>query len=479
MTAIKDSTVTDTVKYNGVTFGGANVFGSTNMYEPRVTLSGKMVYDDANRSVIGVQYTLTVQTVVFGSDEAETTAVIKSLRDRLSTPGKTLELDGLGLGFATDPTDITWGPKPITFDTRSVGSNIAIELIWSIEFTVNHCASTSGNPNQWMAFNYTTDWGYDFEGQGTRTISGYIQVAQTRKGDVAKHVADAVRDRLNVVVPVGFRRDSFTFNENASKDRISFSIRDVQLDAEAFPVDITEASGTSSVSAQGIAGVTGNAVLTMAVTTAPGVPRNRAGQVFFPAAMKKQLELNRDIRGRDGKGQALPVSMTLSHELWTRRSNFQMVWALTGCAFDALAKGGVWVPVADGNYDRWKASMDRLWVNRGTTDLGTVASEDIIVNLCVSTNDATIGKRGTIPGAVQKLSWRYSCPEVPEDASWLFYDFRLRVLRQDHRTLHRKAKEFIPAVITATPDTHGDPKSSGCYVGSSWRGIHHPGRRQT
>jgi len=441
MTAIKDHDLSDsTIRYNGVTIGG----DGTDMMPPEYTLAGEPVYDDADRTITHIRYILTVNTIVYEDTESALSTRLDELRKKLQVEGKKLELDGIGVGWAKKPFDLIWGPKPRGLKLAPVGGVTAWEMIWTIEFNVSECEPTQGSFSHWMALNFETAWDYDFEGQATRIISGYIQAYQHRKGDKAQNVVDELREGIKVVVPHNFKRERTTYRENAAKNRLDFTAVDRQLTAEAFPPHITQASGQFRVGSQGIGFAEGQASLTMSITTKPGIDRSYASFVFFQAAMAKRIAMMRD---GGGKIAIIADSFSAAHQMFTRTSSFSMTWQLTNCIYLLLTKKGIWEPLPGTGYQSWRSTVDGLWYPRGTSNLKSQASSDVIVNLCNPTPSAILGTGEPRDITESPVSWKWACPDIPREYSWLAYDLRLRVVRDEPTTTHRKAVAHIPGVI--------------------------------
>lgn len=150
-----------TITYNGVQFGGADAaFTSA---PPTYSLVGTMVYDGADRAIIGVDYSLTVKAFFYEANEAAMSANAAAVQERLSAVGKNLTIDGIGIGL-DDIVDIKWGPKPQSFAWQPLG-DLCWECVWIVKFRISKCVSGTANPLAWVAWNYETGWQNDFEGQ--------------------------------------------------------------------------------------------------------------------------------------------------------------------------------------------------------------------------------------------------------------------------------------------------------------------------
>jgi hypothetical protein len=395
MASVKNSDLSaQTITYNGITIGGnvSSDFGTANPYvitAPDYKMSGVYEYDDAGRVIKYTRYTLDVRMIVIGTSAADMSLQIDAIREKLSEPGKPLQLRGLGIGFGSaygrqvtpmiagilnfggttvggGEADIAWGPRPLRCDAAPIGGNQAWEILWSIEFRTTDCtAAPGGTPVPLVAFNYSTAWTIDIEGQEQRTISGFLEITINRgakSGRQPLFTADAMRNSVQVAIPANFVRRQRAFQESADKSRLNFVFVDERLPSdEGYPPGIIAASGNYSVSTQGIGMAQGAAALSLSLTTAPGVKRSRAGLVFWQAVMARQQELSASMRSEGSKVAVFIDQVQMSHELWTRRSQFNATWQLSGCLHDIMFKAGVWTPIPNTNYAQWRASIDHLW----------------------------------------------------------------------------------------------------------------------
>ncbi len=98
-TALKDISLSGaSIVYNGVQFGGGDSGGS--MLPATYSLSGSYVYDDADRMVTHIHYTLSINAVLVAADESTLSAEFTDLQKKLSEPRKRLKISGLGCGFS-------------------------------------------------------------------------------------------------------------------------------------------------------------------------------------------------------------------------------------------------------------------------------------------------------------------------------------------------------------------------------------------
>jgi len=463
MTAAKDSLLVDqTVDYNGVQFGGAD--STYKMMPPTYSLEGHYVYDEAGRAITHTSYTLQVNTIVFHTDEAQQSAQMEGIRQRLAKPGRTLKLKGLGLGFDENPQDLIWGVKPRAPRFAPVGGEIAHELSWAVEFNISEC-QPSNVKGVWMAMNWQQSWSYDFEGLCTRTIQGYYEIPQVRPPtapDRITAVADELRGKLRVAVPFGFRRVRWDAQEDKAKRRIDFVFVDQECTAEPFPAGITQADGEFSVDAEGVGLVNGSANLSMSLTTAPGIDKWQSAKIAIAIALARQTALQSAVK--EGSSAIIPNRMRWGHRLWSRTSRFDFGWSIAGCAGDILLNGGVWQPIPGSNWTDWFASVRGLYANRGVSGLHSNKSEDAIIDICSDKSADNIGGSYTQHDsgtASQPAPFKWACNEPSKENSWLLYDVDVRVARHEEKWIHRTA-----SLITAITGVASGVRS---LIGPSYR----------
>lgn len=445
-----------TITYNGVQFGGAD--SAYKSVPPEYSVAGSMVYDEAGRAVVGVEYLLTVRTKFYEASESNLSDNANAVKARLSAPGKELKIEGIGIGFGTIRSDLKFGPQPLSCEWVALGQ-LCWELVWTVRFFVSECSSSNASPLVWMAWNYDTTWQNDFEGQCTRTISGYVEIAGKRTAPNAKTlaaVADQCRENIVVITPPYFARTNNVWKEDSSKRRIDFVVVDEQQEGDPLPPGITMADGFCKFDTQGPGFAKANVSIGMTLKTAPGVPVGQAGVICVNAMIAKMNAM----QTRNPRGTVIPSGFSLANRKFgsSRVTEFQASFALTQCLSAMLNASGIWEPLTDGNYQQWRASVEHLWGNRGNANLGTKLTDDVILDICDNVTQKTWGSSEvTRLVADNKGKFSFGCPEIPADGGWLGYDVQVRLLRKDKQSLHRKALGYTPAPIPAQSDSQGNP----------------------
>lgn len=454
-----------TVVYNGVQFGGGDSDNPST--PPTYSLEGRFVYDDAGIAVKHTEYLLTVNCVFSGTNEIAMANNADDLKLKLSQPGKQLIIQGLGIGFGIINQTEEYGPQPQGFNWRSYGF-LAWEVVWSVKFCIKHCTSNQHTVNAFTAFNFSTSWQNDFEGLTRRTIQGHVEIVGKRKmngtatTNAIAHVADEVRNQLKIRVPTGFRRVVNSWQENARKNRLDFAVVDEVLPGTAPPQGITMATGSTTVSSEGPGvGNQWTQGISMELRTHPAAHPALAGSYFLAAAMAKQQSLNVQEKGKDGKliqgAVAVPRSLSITNHKYdgARVTSASMSWTVTRCAGSMMKQAGIWEPLTPNNYNLWVASISNLWDNRGAivSNSGRIASnpaEALIIDLCQNKTTADIGKTGIESyDATREPTFKFVCPTIPPDGGWVFQDLKIRILRNDMQTWHKKGTPYTPEPVTS------------------------------
>jgi len=472
-----------TVKYNGVQIGGGD--SDFTFIPPEYSFSFTPVYDDAGRSITHLSGVVDIRTDLLGTSESNSSTQADTIRQKLEEPGKALSIKGMGAGFSVDPVDIVGGPKPQVIGWNPVGGERAWEVVWRCEFNFKPSDSSAGFGDlDWKAFNFQNSWSNDFEGQCTRTITGYVDLPQKVQAGGKHRVAAEVRRKIKHLVPDGFRLTENGFRENLAKNRIDFTFTIDQFNAEAFPAGITAATGVYGIDGTGLALIRGSATMGMTLTTAPGVSKRRALEVFLEYVNQQAAHL----RGGAATGGSLAdaggasravilASFRVQHQLWTRTTSFSASYTLTASLASLMADGHVWSPVPGSNYQQWKASIEPLWDNTGNAGLTAHPEEDIIIDINDKTDTATIG-RGPARQEQTPTPLPPTTGAPSPGADYLLYQTYWNVIRDDAITTHRKATNPTVTPIERPRDpTAEDDKAAGAPTYSQSTGSEHVNER--
>lgn len=422
-----------TISYNGVSTPPLRKF----------SLVGDYIYDDANRTVVCVEYTLDVSWFVWAATEDAQSALIANIRQKLKTPGQTLLMSNLGLGdiqvngVGNTHRDLDWGPRPVRLEF-SQPAPCATEVHWSCKFRIAECSA-----GDILAWNYEVTFSADEAGLWTRTITGYLQIPMRRPVDGGRSLntsADAYRDRIRVQVPRGFRRAGQVYPLSKDKGRSDFLIIDTQLDGDPLPENIIRGDLEYTIESTGFGFQRWVATLSGYLEVAPGKPTSRAARMFLLIALDKLQKL----RSKAGKDKlVLPDRIRMGTRLFGRQSSFSISFAIITCIDDIIKNGGIWEPVTANTYEKWAASMQEAWGVRGTAGLAYNPTQDAIVDLCANTSLPQIGSDGpTVPH--ESDSGVFGAGQITPENSWLTFENTLRAYRLQDSVQHKVADGYTP-----------------------------------
>ena len=458
-----------TIAYNGVQFGGAD--SAFKSQPPQYRLKQRAVYDEAGRAVTHIRYVLTVLCTFYEDTEGDLSANMDAVRRRLLTPGQSLEISGIGYGFLAKTSDIIWGPRPIDFDYVNVHGVISVDTMWVCEFNGPPCPPESEAISGliFSAINSESSYSNDFEGNTTRTITGYYEIPQNRTFGLfggntnanAKEskksldrVADEIRKSVNVVIPFGFRRRQNTWKGNKAKNRVDFTVIDESLPGRAYPVGITDITNDRlRFETDPFTATQGTVTLTATMTVSPKFAPSLAGLHFFALALHKQNEMLKKLGGglaSKGKAFVLPTRLVIDSGIFdgARTSSFLMQWTTTGCLSNILFHSP-WSPVPGTDYTQWEKSVENLWKNTGHSGLIDNKNNDVIITICdltstYKTGEKPLPKDFKPPGDISLLP----CPNIPPEASWISYDVEVQLFRKENDSwIPRMVKGFVSSAL--------------------------------
>lgn len=458
---------TGTLSYNGYTFSS---FAETSVViQPRS--------DEAGWTSTISKYTFTVRDYVQSAGSA-TDNTLQSIRSQLLAYGQELHYDGKGLGSVitvgkagTTALDATWGPKPISFTYIPRGNNLGAKIEWVCEVTIADCSATSSTPTlrKPMAFNYDFTWNINDEGMTTRTITGYVEIALSRRsGRSVEGDANTLRRQVTPLPLLGFSRVQ-SFRLSKDRRRLDFTITDIE---QSFPMPdgLVKCSCEQTVeSAQQQSFVKWTVTFSGSVTTAPGQPKSIAMQKINLIVSKRIRAAVRAVAlGKAQKGDYYSmVRCSISESIFERVTNFTIVYLaynnrkLSGILEDT----NMWVPIAGPNgFNTWRTSVaDTALDPFGAAKLTYNSSRDAIVDICGGFETATgkndeANNEGNIQG-------KQAAPAAPPDDqierptpenSWLEYDCKVYLDVDLKRVVHKALNGATKSGQVAPPSTITD-----------------------
>lgn len=370
-------TAVGTLSYNGYTFDGAST----------VKVKTKYIYDEAQRTVLYAEFTITVAAIISPSAGSTTDNDMNNIHARLSKPGGILVFRNRGFGSraninAGNVRDVKWGPKPQILEWESVGSSAACSVIWSVVVCVPQCADAGYKGV--MAMNYEVDYNYDEHGDCTRIISGYLEIAQTWQGNArpgsVRIPPDSVDRYRRMISPNWIKGYMRTHDWKLSKDRsrINFTITDRQIPTRnAYPRGMTAVRGSHSQrwsAGKGRAGFSFNTI-SMELTPGRGVSPAQAWLIFL-TLVQQRTDLS-----KQAKTAPFLMELAAEEDIWGRACSFSCTYRLTGQPGNFLYNSGQWTPLGT-DWTAWLASVTQIYTQRGNDGLMHNPSEDAIVDLC-------------------------------------------------------------------------------------------------
>jgi hypothetical protein len=406
-----------TVAYNGVYL---------NQYPIRTEVSPRVVYDDANRLVKWVEYTIKVRGMLYlapkedGSPQT-TDDTIESLRTKLQTPGKDLRFLQKGLGEisinfpGTTMKDVNFGPKA-TFKRFVVfGNGQAVDFEWECVTAIPECSGSAFEKALSMAC-YKVTHEFDDQGLVTVTTAGAIEVALTF-GPTAT-LPDNIDNYWDITyfpVQAGFRRLSRRKEISMDRRRIDYVIVDQQIPV-AYADNMTLVDLHHKVSSQSASGrinfTKWRHTISGTLRSKPGISKDQTWVEFIFFVLTRVGKAIDPATNGGKRAQWVPQHIEIDESVMGLETAFTYVYdvVISDLRF-LLANSGLWMPAAltdaSGNvtgpqwsFDTWKTSLDND-VNsaRGVMQLRYRNQDDTLIDLCTKNPDPEPGS-GTSAGPV-------------------------------------------------------------------------------
>lgn len=402
--------------------GGAGDMSYTFDATAKITVQSEMVQDEAQRTVIYQRQTITVRATI--ADNDSTDQQLESIKAILGEQGSGLTF--INRGFGDDVLvnvpggvrDLKWGPVPKILMWEPIGNCRACEIEWQVVIHVPHCVGTTKDTGI-LAFNWEADFDIT-RGNTTRTISGYLEIAQTRRNRRAPDCADLYRNLIKPDLPAGFERKQ---NHHISKDksRLDFSVVDSQINSKfAYPAGVVVAQGKHRAqwSRNNRGATTLRNTIAMELELEPSVSQARAWQIFGQIVAKRIAKTR-----SQGNLPVLLDDLTAEEDIWGRSTSFSCSYRILRTAGQHLvAHSALWTPI-DTDWQRWKVSMADVFHERGHAKLGILAG-DAIIDLCggasnTAASNVTSKTKGESSPTYGNAIFRNTVP--PAEKSFLKY----------------------------------------------------------
>lgn len=245
------------LQYNGCTFSP--------LFETKV--SGKMVQDNAGRTVKCTEYVLTADGYVTLPDGAtEIGPTMATLATLLQQQGGALQYQGRGfdlivnvpggvpLGGATSQVDVAWGPIPELLEFQPLGAGRSAKVKWQVKVTL---PVTATNRILFLQLNYETTVSYSEDGYSSLSIRGTMEIPLTRRPDqrtraIGSTTVDDFRRALENRILSGidlsrFRVTRREFPVSRDKRTLEFTVEAEEKPYMDLPPSCTIARGSFNV----------------------------------------------------------------------------------------------------------------------------------------------------------------------------------------------------------------------------------------
>lgn len=502
------------VSYNGYTFPAP--FDAEVVATPR--------RDSAGRAIKYVTYHITIRAVIVPDDPPLSTAGtlvddnLENIRCRLTKAGGSFRFVGQGLGadFSindtssyVDPRDgssmislkiePSFGPFPTLLSWKPIGSNRAVQIVWSCEVTVPECCELQYTMQSYpraLEHNYTLSWDINDEGATTRIVQGRYEVGGFRIGAASGttggggpgsrplSVADQSWDVLfqRFPQPVGFHRE---VRRHMSPDHrtMEYVITDTEIpsDNPLFPY-MVKMNIHHNLSASLPNMLRSYNTIAGSITIAPGAPRHWSW-LAFSKIVHQRLSLSKDllsptIGGHTGgptvfKATPIITDFSINEDIYSRTFSFSMRWRFSASLNNIFRGSGLFKPITNQalagtdtsqtslSWQAWTASMREVAnSDRGLANMQFTPADDIILTVCdpqvIPTVNAAARKH--VPTIEENLL-PAPPPVPPQDSSYL--DYQLDIFPQLQTNVVKHSKIQNTPVNHARPQQPGDPRAAG------------------
>lgn len=367
-----------TLSYNGWTWAASCRY--------KTSVSTRPIQDDARRTTVAVEHTITVVGFITGGADTSLT----SIRKLLTAQAGEIKYNDLGFGTLhvngnSNVRDAHWGPATKMVDYKPLGGDGQAAMVtWQAVVVIPECEDRTTYQRGIMALNYEVRFDIDGDGYTTEHVSGYIEIPMTRWAAGSRVVPDSVdrfgayREKLEArEVRQGFRRGPQSFTVSPDRRRLDFSWADTQMPSP-LPNRVTKIDLRQGVKSRTklIQAVMWNVTFSGTITMAAGVPKNEALGIFL------SLVASRIAKPK----QAMWVNLEIEDDVFGRSSRFSLTIQHLAAAPlpEILDAYRMWTPVKGASWAGWRESMyaTKVFRSRGQAGLSYEAAEDAIVDLC-------------------------------------------------------------------------------------------------
>lgn len=365
-------TTPGTLRYNGYEFNELT----------NVEVSAQAIYDDAQRTVAHVEYTITAKSVIYArTGDNGTEQHLDDIRRLLQEPGKPflladwgfgpdIQLNGLG-----EPRDVKFGPRPQSLEIRPIGHTLVSEIEWSVIVAVPAC--TGAITEGLMSMNYAIDYAISVTGHTTRTITGYLEIALTRElNDTVADSVDAYRDLIAPPVLPNFEREQ-NYSTSSDQRRLDYTITDREIASpNAYPAGVTQIQARHRSKVNLRARSRADHELSCRIELVQNQPRRKAWDIFR-AIVAKRLE-----QPIAAERTVMFDDLEIAEELFTNEIEFTLSFRVILYELQELLTGNGHFESLNGTWEQWRAALGNARDQRGWAQLESLPINDALVDLC-------------------------------------------------------------------------------------------------
>lgn len=433
-----------------------------------VEIQMDMIYDEANRVVVGRQYLITVKSIVLpdctvvGDDllpgQVEGNTAIRSInntmddiRQRLSESGKMLQIGNVGFGreLTINPDspgitegqvtrDIRSGPKPKVLRWLPIGHESAAEIVWQVETIVSPC--DDDEDDGLMSMNYGISFSINRSGFTTKQVQGHLTVAQHKTRDgLSTSSADDYRDRIEIQrLANSHREQSYTLSPD--KSRLDFSITDTEIESpNSYPEGVVSISAPtrSRIMYPNPGSVTTQNDFSLQLKLEPKTARIRAWEIF------QSLFETRIQEFVDADIQVIITDLEIEEDWFTHDYSFSVKYRIT-TDFVTFLQNSAYFRAYPVTWTLWQDAIEDAQSSRG---IGQMKHErdtdnDLLTSLCDQTKTNVAAQATPYFRDVRSIG--NMCNEaVPKNKSWLLFDAELieqTEVQKVHHTTYGEVK---------------------------------------
>lgn len=434
--------VPGTLSYNGFAFSGGADAG--------MHIELKPVEDGSGRTIEFCELSISITKWIHTSRVAEA-------NKKLTQNAGVLILTGMGFDDLTinqsGVWDVDYGPKPGPLKWQRKGGNTWWLLEWSVVSRIPICGCDGSTPfyqDQLEALVYDVDFSIDEEGMTNRSINGSLTIPSTKTTVCAKNVrdsADKYRKRINPKVPLGFKRAEQTYRLDASRRRLNFSFVDTEVNSDnPYPEGIVHIAARESVENEDLSFLRWTYSISGSVVVARPYPKSWAWEKFLLVVLdranwQRQNAGARTIASDGAKeplkgGIQLMTKLRFEDEIFGRRSTFSVSWILATSLEAIIKDSGIFKPIDDLDWAKWRDSMKDVWDQRGWTGLVYEPSNDAIVDLCDNTNNSSQNSDDRTKEETKDATEVHG-NKPTEDTSWVVYKSWIVMSTKERIAIHK------------------------------------------